>query len=198
MPIVHVSTPCLVYVKTQSPQGGFQFSHCCASTYPKLLPNSLRTAELRLYDTRQNWTTMCKSVFLVLVSGDVAQCVSVANSAEKQRMRFLYHGSSYARKTMMLDFFPSELDESSISLHFYATMAVFDARRHALSAVIPVESGVCLFPRKIREGDIPKLSSWIESCIKRSLHTSVWVNAHGDSYNEWSRACNPRDKCNHV
>lgn len=193
MPVVHVPTPCPVYVKSPSSQGVYEFSHCCKLTTPKTFPASLRTTDLRAYDARQNWIDLCKTSFLVLVSGDVAQCVSIANASDKSRTRFLYNGSAYARKSAEAEVFPSELHDCSVSMHFHATMAVFDARRHTLSAVIPLECGVCLFPRRIHEKDLHhSLSRWVESCMKRSLLSSVWVTAHGDSYNEWSRLCSPR------
>lgn len=192
MPVIHVPTPCPVYVKSQSLQGAYVFSHCCKLSTQKAFPASLRTTDLRAFDTRQNWIDLRKTTFVVLVSGDVAQCVSVSNASDRLRTRFLYNGSAYARKMHEHCSFPSELHDSSISLHFHATMAVFDARRHALSAVIPLECGVCLFPKQILESDLPSMARWVEACMKRSLASSVWVTACGDSYNEHSRSCNPR------
>lgn len=195
MPVVHVPTPCAVYIRENpARQTEYVFSHCCDLTVSKVFPSSLRVADLRAHDARQNWGALHKACFILLVTGDVAQCVSVSNAGDKNRTKFLYHGSSYARRSPQKASFPSELHENYVSMHFHATMAVFDTRQHALRAVIPLECGVCLLPKRLRETDLPRFAKWIESCMQRSVQSSVWVAEHGDSYNESSRLCSPHQK----
>jgi len=187
MPVVHVPVPCAVYVREDARRERYAFSHFCELVAPKAFPASLRVGELRAHDARQNWAALQRACFLVLVSGDVAQCVSVASAGEKARTRLLYLGSAYARPVRSA--IPTELHEGYVSLHFQATMAVYGARGHALHAVIPLECGVCLLPKVLREADLPKYAEWVQSCLQRSLQASVWVSPDGDSYNEQTRQC---------
>lgn len=130
---------------------------------------------------------------MVLAAGDTALGVSVAGACEKHPTRFLFHGSSYARDQGPREAAPSELDENYVPLHFHGTVAVFDhaARFHA---VIPIESGIVLFPRLVHESDVPLLSRWARSAMERSMQTSIWVTGSGDSYNEQTMHCSPRLK----
>jgi hypothetical protein len=143
------------------------------------------------YDGRQNWAALRRACFLVLKAGDTAQAVSLANASDRKRTPFLYHGSSYSRAAR--DATPTELDENYLSLHFHGTMAVFDKAGRS-RAIIPLESGIALFPRQIREVDIPLLTRSVEACMARSMHTSIWVTDTGDSYNEHTLDCSPRLK----
>jgi hypothetical protein len=188
MPSVPVPFPCAVYVRGPTP-GLFEFSHQCEQRAPKAFPASLRTSELRAHEPRPNWQALQAAPFLVLVAGDTAQAVSLATQG-KARTPFLYHGSAYARRRPS-DALLSELSEHYVALHFHGTMAVFDAACR-FRAVVPIESGVSLFPRQIREADVPLLARWVEACLQRSCASSVWVTDGGDSYNELTRACSPR------
>lgn len=195
MPAVHVPVPCAVYVRERA-GGGYAFSHQCEQSALKFFPASLRTADLRAHDPRQNWAALQRTCFLVLVAGDVAQAVCLANAGDrKARCQFLYHGSAYARpRAGAPGVIASELSENFVSMHFHGTMAVFDpsSRFHA---AVPLESGVALFPRVIRETDIPLLTRWVEASLQKSTHSSVWVTAgRGDSYNEHTWQCSPRIK----
>ena len=78
-------------------------------------------------------------------------------------------------------------------LHFHSTMAVFD-RANRFHAVVPIESGISLFPRQIRDKDIPLLARWVEACMLRSAHASVWVTDLGESYNEHTLEHSPRPR----
>ena len=191
MPVVRVPLPCVVYTRLV-PGGVYTFSHHCDQTVLKCFPSSLRTSELRHHDPQQNLANLHKTCFLVLVAGDVARCVCVASSGQKTSQSFLYHGSSYARdrKTSMHS---SELNENYVSLHFHGTMAVFD-KAARFTAVIPLESGISLFPRQIHEADIPLLTRWASACMQRSTQSSVWVIGSGDSYNEHTMEWSPRLK----
>lgn len=196
MPVTHVPAPCAVYVRGEG--GGrnqrFGFSHWARCTTPKLFPATLRTADLRAHDGSLNAAAAQRACFIVLVTGDVAQCVSVANVGEKNRVRFLYHGSSYSRPANTTPFaFPTELDDAYVPMCFHGTMAIFD-HQHAFRTVVPLETGVALFPKTIRESDLPTLARWVDACATRSLHSSVWVTAGGDSYNELTRQCHPRTR----
>jgi hypothetical protein len=194
MPVVRVPLPCVVYTRLV-PGGAYTFSHFCDQSALKCFPQSLRASDLRQHDPQQNLAALHRACFLVLVAGDVAQCVSVSSSAAgKRHAPFLYHGSSYARD-ISRDGMHSELNENYVSLHFHGTMAAFD-RVARLSTVIPLESGISLFPRQIREGDIPLLTRWVAACMLRSTQSSVWVASSGDSYNEHTMEWRPRIKCN--
>jgi hypothetical protein len=190
MPVVPVPYPCVVYIRRSS-GAGYTFSHFAESMCVlKSFPASLRTSDLRVHDTRPNRDALGRACFLVLVAGDVAQCVSVDTAECGKRTRFLYLGSSYARRpgpaqAMLAN---SDLSEDYIPLHFHATMAVFDrvARFHS---AVPLESGIALFPRQIQERDIPLLAHWVQACMTRSCRTSVWVSGAGDSYNEHTLEC---------
>jgi hypothetical protein len=194
MPLVHVPLPCVVYTR-QAPGGSYAFSHHCDQSALKLFPCSLRASDLLRHDPKQNWCSLRRASFLVLVAGDVAQGVSVASAGEKARTRFLFHGSSYARpaEKYKQNVLCSEVSENYVMLYFHGTVAVYD-KNHRFHTAIPVESGVALFPRHIHESDIPLLTRWAEACISKTLHTSVWVTDQGDSYNEHTFRCSPRMK----
>jgi hypothetical protein len=173
-----VPFPCVVYIR----QGNhYTFSHSCLQQAQKTLPQSLRVSDLRGYEHGKSWAHLSRACFLVLVAGDTAQCVSISNAGEGKQIRFLYHGSAFARPAPSR--LHSELNEAYVPLHFHGTMAVYD---HFLGvrAVIPIESGIALFPRQITDKDIPLLVRWVTQCVRRSLQASVWVTNSGDSYNE--------------
>jgi hypothetical protein len=194
MPSVHVPFPCVVYTRHGS-SGMYRFSHHCVQQVLKYFPASLRTSDLRTHNPRMNLSLLHKTCFLLLVGDDTAQGVSISSADCKSRTSFLYHGSSYARKTCSgpQDTFISDFSENYVSLHFHSTMAVFD-KMGKFHSVVPIESGVALFPRQMHEKDISKLSKWIESCALKSAHSSVWMTFNGDSYNEFSLECSPRVK----
>ena len=170
----------------------YRFSHHCEQTVVKYFPASLRTADLCTHDPRVNMALSHKACFLLLVGDDIAQGICVSSAGCKSRTSFLYHGSSYAREARNNNLI-SELSENYVSLHFHSTMAVFD-RAGKFHAVVPIESGVALFPRQIHERDIAPLSKWVEQCALKSAHSSVWITCDGDSYNEFSLDCSPRVK----
>lgn len=194
MPVVRVPLPCVVYTRLV-PGGAYTFSHHCDQTVLKCFPSSLRASELLQHDPQQNTANLHRTCFLVLVAGDVARCVSVVSAGQKRELhtQFLYHGSSYARKDPLHGMHSSELNENYVSLHFHGTMAVFD-RSARFTAVIPIESGISLFPRQIHETDVPLLARWVSACMQRSVLSSVWVTGSGDSYNEHTMEWSPRLK----
>lgn len=181
MPHSHVPCPCVVFARQVS-SAKYTYSHHCHGHVTKLLPASLRLADLRTHDRSVNWRELQRACFLVLVAGDVAQCVTVGNARDTGRVQFLYKGSAFAIPDTRCKT-ASEVAESHVSLPFHGTMAVFDTRA-TLSAIVPLESGIALFPREIRETDVPLLAHWVEQCMQRSLQASVWVSASGDAYNE--------------
>lgn len=190
MQSVRLPFPCAVYTR-QGSGGTYSFSHCCSQQAVKSLPRSLRASDLRLYDPEQNWRTIGKACFLVLVAGDVAQCVSLNSAHDSKRIQFLYTGSAFAQAAPGRFAMHSEVDEAYVSLHFHATMAVFD-RFNSIRAVIPIESGIALFPRTILETDILLLTRWVSHCVRRSLHASVLVTESGEGYNEVTLQPNAR------
>lgn len=182
MQSVRVPFPCVVYTRQGSGRQGYTYSHhCCPQQAQKALPRTLRVSDLREYDHGLSWAHLGKACFLVLVAGDTAQCVTIANAAEGKRIRFLYRGSAFARQAP--EHLHSELSEAYVPLHFHGTMAVYD-RFAGVRAVIPIESGIALFPREILDRDVPLLARWVSQCARRSLQASVWVTSHGDSYSE--------------
>ncbi len=188
MQSVWVPFPCVVYTR-QGSGGHYTFSHCCHQQAQRSLPRTLRVSDLREYDPGQSCKHLSKACFLVLVAGDVAQCISISSAGESKRIRFLYRGSAYARPAPGLPVQHSEVSEAYVPLHFHGIMAVFD-RFAGIRAVIPIESGIALFPRRILDSDVPLLSRWVWHCAQRSIHASVWVTDSGDSYGEAGLALN--------
>ena len=180
-----VPFPCVVYTRDR-PGGVYTFSHHSAKHTRKTLPASLRVSDLKAYNPLQNISNWRNSCFLVLVAGDVARCVSVATVHTKQ-VRFLYHGSSYSIPDNTVDRLQSEFNEGYIPLHMYGTLTTYTVRG-GLHSLVAIESGVCLFPRQIKEDDIPRLGKWIEAALLRSIHSSVWMTNVGHSYNEFNLA----------
>jgi hypothetical protein len=191
MPFVRAPHPCVVYTRQVS-GGAYVYSHHCLLTTQKLFPPSLRTTDLRVHDSHRNWSELQRACFLVLVAGDVAQCVSLATARDKARVQFLFPGSAFTRR-MPTEPLPTELHDDYVSLHFHGTMAVFD-RGYRFHTAIPLESGISLFPKRISEKDIPLLARWVEACLLKSIHSSVWVTDTGHSYNETTLDRNPRVK----
>ena len=183
---VHIPFSCAVYFQEQRGPY-FKFSHFCSTKTSKIFPPSLRVKDLRAYDQKTNESTLLKACFVVLVSGDVAQCVTVANASDKNRIRFLYSGSVFDKSKIERRSYP-EIDDNYIPVPFYATMGLFDTR-HTFHTAISVESGVSLFPTRIKEQDLPLIAKWARGSIQKSLTTSIWVTFDGKSYNETSRVC---------
>lgn len=161
----------------------FTFSHLYDAGASKTVPDSLRVKDLAAHTQQGNWAAMHRACFLVLVSGDTAQCVSVANVKER-RTTFLYHGSEYARPKGPHTHY-SEIQDDYVPLEFYATMSWFVRGR--FRCMIPLESSLVLFPHTISERLLPTLGRWVETSITKSMHTSVWITDTGDSYSEHTR-----------
>jgi hypothetical protein len=192
MPTSDLSTqaipfPCVVY-RRERPGGVYRFSHACpCSCFHKTFPSSLRVADLRSHQPSLNLSNLHSACFLVLVAGDVAQAISVSTHSET-RTSFLYTGSTYDRQLSAFSspsLLHTEFHESYVPLKFYGTMATFDYSNRFQSAV-PIESGISLFPSQISEGDVTKLSKWVENAIQKAVHSSVWVTSGGQTYNEYT------------
>jgi hypothetical protein len=178
---VQTPFPCVVYTRDRA-GGAYTFSHRCMSSARKLFPHSLRVSDLRTHDPQQNWAALRGACFLVLVAGDVAQCVSVASLHEK-RIQFLFKGSVFSREACGADLLHTEFHEEYVPLHFFGSLAVFDARARFRS-LVPIESSICLFPRRLTEADLPRLCKWVEASLLKCVHSSVWVTASGQAFNE--------------
>ena len=191
-----VPFPCVVYTRERADRP-YVFSHYHHGSHvPKNLPHSLRVQDLRAWDARQNRQAMENACFLVLVAGDVAQCVSLRNLAEK-RVRFLFTGSQYATKHSTPDpLMHTEFHENCIPLRFYGTMAAYDTVGMCFHSLVPIESGVALLPREIIEARLPEICSWVSTCVQKNITTSVWITENGDSYNEHTMRLMP-SKCTH-
>jgi hypothetical protein len=181
-----------VYVRNGSSPPRFVFSHLCDTSAPKTAPASLRVGDLAAHTQQANWAALRRACFIVLVAGDTAQCVSVSNVKEN-RTSFLYHGSAYARPRLSQQGRPTEIQDDYVPLEFYATMTWYV--RGTLSCIVPLESGLALFPRTVTEKTLPTLARWVEANIAKSMHTSVWATDTGDSYNEHTRQL--RTPCPH-
>jgi hypothetical protein len=122
-----------------------------------------------------------------MVSGDVAQCITVSNTRET-RTRFLYSGSQYSNKFPEPHFKRecSEFHDSYVPLHFFSTLAAFT--NGTLTSVSELECGIALFPKIIREGDLDTLARWVDHNLGKSLHGSVWATNDSCSYNEFTLA----------
>ncbi len=179
---VLVPFPCVVYKRERS-SVPYRFSHFCDSHVPKRFPASLSVTDLLGHDPLTNWNVLRKACFLVLVAGDVARCISVSLPPEKCPP-FLFQGSRYSKiGSNVKDEYVTEFHEGYAPILLFGTLCSFDSKGRYRST-IPLESAVCLFPKRIVESDIPKLSKWIESAILKSIHSSVWITDSGSSYNE--------------
>lgn len=184
-PVLHaVPFPCAVYVRPSAPSGhsvvgdqAFRFSHCCRSSVHKALPRTLRVRDLQeLHHTRGSagggfQPAMRRECFLVLVSGDTAQCVTVANAKER-RTHFLFRGSSYSRDIPHRTY-TSEFHSNYIPVHVFSTLAMFTHGR--LASVLDIECGLILLPPAIREREIPSIAAWMEHLITKAAHNSAWA-----------------------
>ena len=180
-----VPFPCVVYTRERADRP-YVFSHYHECHVRKTLPNSLRVQDLRAWDPRQNRQAMENACFLVLVAGDVAQCVSSRNHKEN-RVRFLFTGSQYAKKqrdTPPYDPLHTEFHENCIPLRFYGTMAAYNTVDMGFHSLVPIESGVALLPREIFEARLSDICSWVSTSVQKNITTSVWITENGDSYNE--------------
>lgn len=177
--------PCVVYHR-EHPGGLYKFSHACSSScFHKTFPVSLRVTDLLSHQPSLNWSNIRGACFLVLVAGDVAQAISVSSHSER-RTSFLYTGSVYDKRLSSVsapNLLHTEFHESYIPLKFYGTLATFDYYNRFQCAV-PIESGISLFPCQIGEGDIIKLSKWVEHAVHKAMHSSVWITSNGHKYNE--------------
>jgi hypothetical protein len=192
-----VPFPCAVYSRRAS-TGPFVYSHHVRNHVVKLFPASLRVADLREFRQQSNWEEICKTCFLVLVSGDLARCISLHSSRDIQRIpvQFFYPGSSFAKSEPYAH--PTDLEPGVIPLHFHGTVAVYHSPS-ALNTIIPVESGLVLFPHQLSERDVQRLVTTVSNAAQRSLHASVWVTETGESYNEsTTRLRHTRTKPYHV
>lgn len=183
--------PCVVYTKKNKPghHNEYEFSHYCSSSVLKKIPRSLRVRDLHEHaHTNPSWLqTLQKTCFMVLVAGDVGQCVCSSNTREK-RNRFLYRGSGYTLPNSSKSHNGrgfSEFNDDYIPLHFYSTLAMFS--EGVLCSVADLECGLALFPRIIRDSDIETLGRWVDHNLVKSVHGSVWVTHQSDSYNEHTK-----------
>lgn len=214
MPVLYhpLSIPCLVYVKPSAPahnerpapaSSPYVFSHHHhPASVPKPIPASLRTRDLQDYARHPPaLAALRKACFLVLVTGDVAQCICVDNAAESPgaRTRFLYNGSPYDARCARLPASPcpsSEFHEDYVLLRFYSTLSSFcphSRKRHKSThaagvCVQELECALLLFPRRLHERDLPTLARWVDQSLVKSVHTSTWLDAdRAESFNEYTR-----------
>lgn len=175
--------PCAVYIRSPGQAARFLFSHFCEpAPIHKAFPCSLHARDVqafhhaRLADGGGAEPAMRRACFLVLVSGDTAQCVSVANACER-RQPFLFRGSRYDARGPVspAPAYPSEFHADYVPVHLSSTLAVFE--RHRLTAVADVECGLALFPVAIQERDIRWLAAWMDRLITKAARTSTWVSA---------------------
>jgi hypothetical protein len=188
---VAVPFPCVVYSRSRA-GAPYVYSHSCSSSVSKAVPSSLRVQDLLAFNPNHNWKSLRGACFLVLVAGDTAQAICVANAGEKTRQSFLYTGSRFARPSEDSKDGPtkrlsSEFQDGHIPLHFYSTLSSFDAKGRWVDTT-PVECGIALLPHTLLERDVVNISRWVENNLLKSMHTSVWLSERGHSYNEWTRS----------
>lgn len=191
-----VPFPCVVYTKKRKNASEYEFSHYTPAAVAKSFPASLRVADLQAHSlSTVHVIMMRKACFLVLVSGDTAQCVSATNTHEK-RTQFLYSGSRYATphsagSTHALR--TSEVHEDYVQLCFFSTLAAYAPG--AAPSICDLGCGISLFPRTIHEKDIATLGKWVDHNIARSAAAGTWVETSGNlSYSEQTRAQRPNNK----
>jgi hypothetical protein len=183
--------PCVVYVKKKGGNRGkeYEFSHYCRTFAPKKVPCSLRVRDLHEHACSNTPLVQIlrKTCFMVLVTGDVAQCVCSGNTREK-RSHFLYRGSNYAIPSTVKknggegSAMGSEFHDDYVPLHFYSTLSTFSDG--FLCSVTDIECGLALFPRFISDCDLETLGRWVDHNLIKSVQGSVWVTNQSDSYNE--------------
>lgn len=176
----NIPFPCAVYSRDRA-GNAYSFSHFCQSSIPKEFPRSLRVSDLRQYAPAQNLAAMRRAFFLVMVAGDRAFGLSVANHTE-QRTHFLYTGSRYSSPAAWPSR-PEELEDGFVPLVFCSTLASF--RRGVFASAMPMESSLILLPTLIRERDLPRLARWVEQKLWHAIRGSVWATETG-SFNEAS------------
>lgn len=187
---VMVPFPCVVYSRSVA-GSPYVYSHSCTSSVAKAVPESLRVKDLLTFNPSQNWDSMQRACFLVLVAGDTAQSICLTNAGSK-RTPFLYQGSKFSKQSADAHHGPtkklgSEFQEGHVPLHFYSTLSSFDSKGRLLETT-PVECGIALLPHTLLERDIVNVSKWVENNLLKSLRTSTWLTERGHSYNEWSRS----------
>lgn len=179
--------PCAVYSRIpNSHHSEFVFSHFCPNTVVKYHPRSLRVRDIQEYRYKiAEYETgashpMLKTHFVVLVSGDVAEAISVEN-AKRPRSRFLFQGSRFCqKKTPTVDRihsdFPSEVSSTHIAMRFYGSLSFFKSAK--IASVLDVECAMVLLPKVVRVDMIPLFAEWVERAVHKSLHTSRWITGH--------------------
>lgn len=187
---VHVSPfPCAVYISDPR-RNEFVYSHQCTNSVSKRLPQTLRVRDLQdhrlgVIQETGGATPMLKACFMVLVSGDVAQTISVEN-ARTTRSRFLYHGSRFSvpiHPRPGLADLSSEVSSAYIALHFYSTLAMFSVPR--ISGVMDIECAMVLLPTVVRENQIHLFADWINGAILKAVSSSAWLtDREGKCYRE--------------
>jgi hypothetical protein len=176
--------PCVVYFRLA--HGGYTFGHFCTpvSGPAKHIPASLRVRDLQEHARQPPLVgVLRKACFLVLVTGDVAQCVSVNTAADRNRTRFLFHGSEYATPSRCPPPRCSEFHEDYVHIPFHSTLATFNARA-GLIGVQNMQCSIALFPRRIHDADLASLARWVDHGIGKMAHGSIWLTENPDSYNE--------------
>ena len=191
-----VPFPCAVYSRRSS-GGPFVYSHHVKNHVGKQFPASLRVSDLREFQQQFNWEELCKACFLVLVSGDLARCITLHSARDIPRIavQFFYPGSPFTRKEPYPH--PTDLEPGVVPLHFHGTVAVYHAPT-TLSAIIPIESGIVLFPQQLNERDVQRLATTVSTAAQRSLQASVWVTGTGESYHESTSRLRHTRKANHA
>lgn len=194
MPLHPVTWPCAVYVRDEAQRRGppeYTFSHFSRGVGPlKPLPASLRVRDLQEHARNpSHLSALRRACFLVLVAGDVAHCVSVENARDRAaRIPVLYRGSEYARRSTAGEGGGeprcAEFHDDYVPLHFFGTLAWFAGRNRGLAGVLDLGCGITLFPRRLRETDLPRLAEWVDHLLARAVQCSVWLTDRSESFNE--------------
>jgi len=122
---------------------------------------------------------MQRAAFLVLVAGDKAQCVSLANWRDVRTM-FLFPGSEYSRSISAVHV-SEEISSDYIPMQFFSTMACFKVEK--LTEVVPFHSMFFVLPKILEERDFARYFHNLENHITKTLRDSIWITERG-IYNE--------------
>ncbi len=190
MPLHHAAWPCAVYVRDEAQRHRclppeYTFSHYCRVVGPsKPLPASLRVRDLQEHARQpSHLAVLRRACFLVLVAGDIAHCVSVENARDRDaRIPVLYRGSEYARGSEEARC--AEFHDDYVPLRFFSTLAWFTRHDRCLAGVLDLGCGITLFPRRLREADLPRLAGWVDHVLARAVHGSVWLTERGERFHE--------------
>ena len=161
----------------------------CVRQFQKDLPKSLCAEDLRGVSSSGELARAMRAPIIVLVAGDVGQQISSGRDFHSGA-RFLYLGSEFDRHRA--EWHPNgDVSQDFVDLVFYSSVTLFAQRRQGgpwlPSCTVPMQSGVVLLPRVLRETQLHRFTRWFENALRKSTADSMWLVQRGaavDAYSE--------------